>query len=112
MLIGDGGVTTVRVGENAKKGKSRKEGRVQGIKNRRVKQDLDRWLLCELRGIGVDFADREESIFLLEPFTRTPRFRKSGEYERALGNRSQHSQINGSPVWCDTLPARRARCNC
>lgn len=46
---------------------------MQGIKNRRVKQDLGRWLLCELRGIGVDFADREESIFLLEPFTRTPR---------------------------------------
>lgn len=87
MLIGDGGVTTVRGGENAKKGKSRKEGRVQGIKNRRVKQDLDRWLLCELRGIGVDFADREESIFLLEPFTRTPRFRswKTGRIDSPGG---------------------------
>lgn len=74
MTIRDGGVIAARVGENSKKGKSREEVRVQGIKNRRVKQDLDRCLLCELWGIGVDFADREECIFLLEPFTRTPRF--------------------------------------
>lgn len=73
MTITDGGVTAARVGENSKKGKSGEEVRVQGIKNIRVKQDLGRWLLCELRRIGVDFADREESIFLLEPFTRTPR---------------------------------------
>lgn len=73
MTIRDDGVIAARVGENSK-GKSGEAVRVQGIKNRRVKQDLDRWLLCELQGIGVDFIDREESIFLLEPFTRMPRF--------------------------------------
>lgn len=73
MTIRDGGVTAARVGGKSKKGKSGEEVRVQGIKNRRVKQDLGRWLLGELRGIGVDFTDREESIFLLEPFTRMPR---------------------------------------
>lgn len=32
--------------------------------NRRVEQDSDRWLLHELQGRGIDFADREESILL------------------------------------------------
>lgn len=47
---------------------------MQSTQNRSVKQDSHRRLLCELQRVGVDLAEKEESILLLSPFTRTPRF--------------------------------------
>lgn len=67
-------MASLRGASELQEGKSVEQVRVQGTPNRSVKQDSDRWLLCELQRVGVDLAEKEESILLLYPFTRSPRF--------------------------------------